>query len=109
MERAGKAWIDDVQLIDPNGQVQPVIGQFDTTIMDEDTAWYNHAYGDVFGGASLVGAHKPLVRGETGIDFVGNQTYNPDLLKDTQGIWLHNNVWGQINDLGDVGSFLVGI
>ncbi len=101
----GKAWIDDVQLIDPNGQVQPVIGQFDTTIMDEDTAWYNHAYGDVFGGASLVGAHKPLVRGETGIDFVGNQTYNPDLEKDTQGIWLHNNVWGQNNDSGMLDLF----
>ena len=44
-----------------------------------------------------MGAHKPLVRGETGVDFVGNQNYNPDLLKDTQGIWLHNNVWGQVN------------
>ncbi len=51
----GTAWIDDVQLIDPNGQVQPVIGQFDTTIMDEDTAWYNQAYGDVFGGAAWWG------------------------------------------------------
>jgi hypothetical protein len=96
----GTAWIDDVQVINPTGQVQPVIGQFNPTIMDEDTAWYNQAYGEVFGGGSLVGAHKPLVRGETGIDFIGNQTFNPDLLKDTQGIWLHNNVWGQINDSG---------
>lgn len=93
----GTAWIDDVQIINPAGKVQPVIGQFDTTALDTDTAWYNQAYGEVFGGASMLGAHKPLVRGETGIDFVGNQNYNPDLLKDTQGIWLHNNVWGQIN------------
>ena len=96
----GTAWIDDVQLIDPSGKIQPVIGQFDTTPMDNDTAWYTQAYGELFGGGSLVGAHKPLVRGETGVDFVGNQTFNPDLLKDSQGIWLHNNVWGQINDSG---------
>ncbi len=93
----GTAWIDDVQIVSPAGKVQPVIGQFDTTPMDTDTAWYNQAYAQVFGGGSMVGAHKPLVRGETGVDFVGNQNYNQDLLKDTQGIWLHNNVWGQIN------------
>ncbi|HEX7434549.1 MAG TPA: hypothetical protein VF326_12930, partial [Anaerolineaceae bacterium] len=93
----GTVWIDDVTIVNPSGQIQPVIGQFDTTPMDTDTAWYNQAYGEVFGGASMLGAHKPLVRGETGVDFVGNQNYNPDLLKDTQGIWLHNNVWGQIN------------
>lgn len=96
----GTAWIDDVQVINPSGQVQPVIGQFDTTPMDSDTAWYDHAYGDVYGGGGVMGSKKPLIRGETGIDFVGNQNYNPDLLKDTQGIWLHNNVWGQINDSG---------
>jgi hypothetical protein len=93
----GTAWFDDVQVINPAGQIQPVIGQFDTTAMDEDTAWYNQAYAEVFGGGSLVGAQKPLVRGETGIDFVGNQTSNPDLLKDKQGLWLHNNLWGQVN------------
>ncbi len=97
---SGTAWIDDLQIVSPSGQVQPVIGQFDVTPLDEDTAWYNAAYAQVFGGASLVGARKPLVRGETGIDFVGNQDWNRDLLKDTQGIWLHNNVWGQINPGG---------
>lgn len=78
----------------------PVIGQFDNTLMDEDTAWYNAAYGELFGGASPVGAKMPLVRGETGVDFPDNQNWNSDLLKDTQGIWLHNNVWGQINSGG---------
>jgi hypothetical protein len=96
----GTAWIDDLQIVNPSGQVQPVIGQFITTPMDEDTAWYNQAYAQVFGGGSLVGAHKPLVRGETGIDYVGDQTFNPDLLKDKQGIWLHNNLWGQVNSGG---------
>jgi hypothetical protein len=101
----GTAWVDDVELVSPSGQVQPVIGQFDTTAMDEDTAWYNHAYADVFGGGGEVGPEKPLVRGETGIDYVGNQNYNPDLLKDTQGIWLHNNVWGQVSDGGMMDLF----
>ena len=96
----GDAWFDDVQLVSPSGQVVPVIGQFDNTPMDEDTAWYNYAYAMLEGGGSPVGAHKPLVRGETGVDTVQQQQYQPDLLKDTQGIWLHNNVWGQINPGG---------
>jgi hypothetical protein len=96
----GTAWFDDVELVSPSGKVTPVIGQFDVTIMDEDTAWYNRAYGDLFGAASPVGADKPLVRGETGIDFPGNQDWNRELTSDTQGIWLHNNVWGQINPGG---------
>ncbi len=91
----GDTWIDDVELVSPSGQVVPVIGQFDTTPLDEDTAWFNRAYGDLFGGRSPVGAQMPLVRGETGIE-----TALQDLNKDTQGIWLHNNIWGQINSGG---------
>jgi hypothetical protein len=93
----GNAWIDDIQIVSPSGQIQPVIGQFSQTAMDDDTSWYNRAYGDVWGGRSLIGARKPLVRGETGVDFPNMQDWNRDLLLDTQGIWLHNNVWGQIN------------
>ncbi|MFB3903315.1 MAG: hypothetical protein ACE15E_07670 [Acidobacteriota bacterium] len=36
---------------------------------------------------------KPIVRGEAGIDFVNTQAENPDLARDTQGIWLHNYLW----------------
>ena len=96
----GEAWIDDVELVSPSGQVVPVIGQFDVTPMDEDTAWFNRAYGDLFGGRSPVGAQMPLVRGETGIDAPEQQDWNHDLIKDKEGIWLHNNVWGQINPGG---------
>ena len=39
--------------------------------MSDDTAWFNRAYGELFGGR-LTGARMPLVRGETGID---NQMY----------------------------------
>jgi hypothetical protein len=93
----GTAWIDDIELVSPWGQVQRVVGDFDLTPMDDDTAWYNYAYGNVWGGRSLLGARKPLVRGETGIDFPDRQDWNRDLTKDTNGIWLHNNIWGQVN------------
>jgi hypothetical protein len=96
----GDAWIDDIELVSPSGQVVPVIGQFDITPMDEDTAWFNRAYGDLFGGRSPVGAQMPLVRGETGIDSPEQQDWNRDLSEDEEGIWLHNNVWGQINPGG---------
>lgn len=96
----GRVWIDEIHLIDPSGKKVNVLGRFDPVPMDEDTAWYNMAYGEVFGGGNGAGAPKPLIRGETGIDSPNTQDWNRDLLKDTNGIWLHNNVWGQINHGG---------
>ena len=93
----GNAWIDHVEIINPAGQVTQVIGEFDTTRMDYDAAWYTAAYSEIFGANSPVGARKPLVRGETGLDTPAEQEWNPALANDTQGIWLHNAVWGQIN------------
>lgn len=97
---SGEAWIGDVELVSPSGQVVPVIGQFDSTPLNEDTAWFNRAYGDIYGGKSPVGARMPLVRGETGIDIPGTSSWDPAIISDTNGIWLHNNVWGQINSGG---------
>lgn len=97
---AGTAWISDVELVSPSGKVVPVIGQFDPTSMEEDSAWYNAAYGLVFGGASPVGAHKPLIRGEGAINQAGQDGYNPDLNLDKQGVWLHNNLWAQLGPGG---------
>jgi hypothetical protein len=54
----------------------------------------------LLGGGSPVGAHKPLVRGETGVDTVQSQDWQRALSSDTGGVWLHNNVWGQINPGG---------
>jgi hypothetical protein len=96
----GDAWIDDVELISPSGEIVPVIGQFDTTPMDDDTAWFNRAYGDLLGGASPASGRMPLVRGETGVDSPSLQDWNRDLARDTAGIWLHNNLWGQVNPGG---------
>ena len=97
---AGTAWLDDVEIVSPDGHVAQVVGEFNTTLMDEDTAWYNRAYGEVFGAKSVFGAGMPLVRGEAGLDVRaagGDGTFNPAVLRDKDGVWLHNNLWGQVN------------
>jgi len=92
----GKAWIDDVELVSPSGKVTPVIGQFDTTSLFTDISWYTAGIGSLWGGASPVGAHKPLVIGETGLlDAPGGGSWNPNLNRDEEGIWLHNLLWAQ--------------
>ncbi len=96
----GTAWFDDIELVSPSGRVVPVIGQFDLTPFDEDTAWYNRAYGDLLGAGSPAGVTKPLVRGETGVDTTAQQDWQRAVNSDTQGVWLHNHVWGQINPGG---------
>ena len=98
--QSGQAWIDDVQLVSPSGKVLSVVGEFDVTHLGEDMAWSNYVYGAVYGAGSVTGAKKPLVRGETGVDMVGNQSVNPDVYNDLDGVWLHNHVWGQINPGG---------
>jgi hypothetical protein len=90
----GDAWIDDVEIVSPSGQVVPVIGQFDQTSIYDDTALSNQDYSLMWGGNSLVGAHKPLMRGETGLTV--NNGPDPNQTKDTQGIWLHNQTWSQV-------------
>ena len=93
----GTAWIDDVELVSPSGQVMPVIGEFEPNAFSQDTAWYTAAYSLLWGGSSPVGAHKPLVRGESGLNSKDNPNGLPNLNQDQQGVWLHNFVWGQIN------------
>lgn len=97
---SGDAWIDDVEIISPSGVRVPVIGDFDATPFTPDTAWLTAAYSLAFGGASPVGAHKPLVRGETGLNSAQFPDGLPTVNKDVAGIWLHNFVWGQINSGG---------
>lgn len=40
---------------------------------------------------------KPVIRGETGVDFLNQQEEQPDLALDTQGIWLHNFLWSTLD------------
>jgi len=43
---------------------------------------------------------KPVMRGETGIDFLGEQRENPDLALDVNGVWLHNLIWASLDPGG---------
>ncbi len=94
---SGDAWIANVELISPSGVRVPVIGTFDNTLFADDSAWWSAAYSLLWGGASPVGAHKPLVRGETGLNSAEFPDGLPTLNQDREGIWLHNFVWAQIN------------
>jgi hypothetical protein len=40
---------------------------------------------------------KPIMRGEAGIDFLGEQTEQPDLALDKTGVWLHNYTWALLD------------
>lgn len=97
---SGDAWIANVELISPSGKRTPVLGEFDNTPFENDTAWLTAAYSQLWGGASPVGAHKPLVRGETGVNNKQFPNGLPALNQDRDGIWLHNFIWGQINPGG---------
>jgi PKD repeat protein/outer membrane protein assembly factor BamB len=51
------------------------------------------------------GAAKPIIRGETGFTDSGTEPGSPDLLADSNGLWLHNFIWGGINAGGMVESY----
>ncbi len=94
---SGEAWIDDIEIISPSGKRVPVLGTFEERNFSQDTAWFTAAYSLLWGATSPTSAHKPLVRGEAGLN---NAEFPDGLLKanqDRDGIWLHNFVWGQIN------------
>jgi hypothetical protein len=42
-------------------------------------------------------ASKPVMRGETGLDFLDQQVQNPGLEQDQQGVWLHNLLWSTLD------------
>lgn len=48
---------------------------------------------------------KPVMRGETGIDFLNQQQPQPDLAMDENGVWLHNLLWSTL-DPGGMSEFL---
>lgn len=57
-----------------------------------DTALSTQSLGEQYGALQPGGANKPLIRGETG--------FGSGVLQDTEGIWLHNYIWGLINPSG---------
>jgi hypothetical protein len=51
------------------------------------------------------GAGKPVIRGETGFTVSGAQPASDELLKDRDGIWLHNFLWAGLNAGGMIESY----
>ncbi len=98
----GDAWIDNIELISPDGRKVYLNGEFDLTLLYHDTAFLTAAYSLQIGGRTLSGPGKPVTRGEVAIgddgDYHGDHVYSQTL--DVQGVWLHNFLWGQINPGG---------
>jgi uncharacterized repeat protein (TIGR01451 family) len=95
----GQAWIDDISIVCPDGREMYINGTLDLQRMDHDAALYTRAY-SMIDGQWRSGIGKPLVRGEAGLDAQDYSGELPELADDTEGVWLHNFVWGQINPGG---------
>jgi len=71
----------------------------------QDTALSTYDVGKTTG-ALESGSGKPVIRGETGLIYQESNTDSmADLSADTQGIWLHNLVWGGINPTGLIENY----
>ena len=71
----------------------------------QDTALSTYDLGLAYG-ALESGSGKPIIRGETGlIDFESNTDSMSDVSADTQGVWLHNLIWGGINPAGLIENY----
>ena len=62
--------------------------------MQWDAALYHLGHSQVLAGWHI---GKPIVRGEAGIDYVGQQVEQPDLALDQNGTWLHNYLWSTLD------------
>jgi len=78
----------------------------DTALRDSmvtDAAKYHLEYSSaVRSMLSSTGRNMPIIRGEAGIDMYNvngtNQNEQPDLARDTKGVWLHNYLWSGIDN-----------
>lgn len=55
--------------------------------------------------ASAGGPTKPVLRGESGLDFPDLQEEQPDLALDQYGVWLHNLVWASLSPGGMIEQY----
>ncbi len=67
-----------------------------------DAAAFSRKLSLTHGALQLQGAGKPLMRGETGWVFTGE---DPFLHDDVAGVWLHNLIWAGINAGGMIESY----
>lgn len=71
-----------------------------------DSALSTQIISNAIGAKQVHGVGKPVMRGETGfINSTNTDSWDPDLQKDTKGIWLHNYIWGGINPGGLIESY----
>jgi hypothetical protein len=98
----GQAWIDNVELIAPDGRRAYLNGEFDPASIISDSAHMHASLGLQIGGRAVTGPRKPVTRGEVGIgdenDYRGDSQHAQR--NDTQGVWLHNFLWAQVNPGG---------
>ena len=98
----GQAWIDNVELIAPDGRRAYLNGDFDLTSVVSDSAHLDAALSLQIGGRALTGPRRPVTRGEVAIgddaDYRGDDQH--DQRNDTRGVWLHNFLWAQVNPGG---------
>jgi hypothetical protein len=66
-----------------------------------DTALATYNASMRYGAKQPGGAGKPVIRGEIGF----GDSSNTEILRDTDGIWLHNFIWGGINPGGLIESY----
>jgi hypothetical protein len=71
----------------------------------KDTASMTYDISYWLGAKQNGGAHKPIIRGETGLTDSGTEPGTQDLLPDQSGIWLHKFLWGQLNSGGLIESY----
>jgi hypothetical protein len=99
---AGEVWIDNVELIAPDGRHAYLNGVFDLTSVISDSAHLDAGLSLQIGGRAPTGPRKPVTRGEVAIgsedDYRGDDQH--DQRNDTQGVWLHNFLWAQVNPGG---------
>ena len=114
---AGEIWFDDITLHDDttNENLEVPNGNLDANRLDYDTALMTYSIGTQIGVKSSRAVAKPVIRGENGIsgNKVNGDTYkgsmfvgeNQQLVDDTQGVWYHKFIWGQINPFGVIDMY----
>jgi hypothetical protein len=79
------------------------IGESDSSFADAAQATYDVSI--QYGASQPGGVGKPVIRGETGFVVSGSGPPTDHLQNDTEGVWLHNFIWGGINAGGLIESY----
>jgi len=76
-------------------------GWIDDRSLESDAAKYHIVYSDAVREQLLAtNRNMPIVRGEAGIDTLGEQREQSALAEDTNGVWLHNYTWAMLHPGG---------